>query len=116
MRIAQLVAGLFALVAGQPRPADAADAADAAPEDGQGSYYSGAEWVLDAEGHIIASSAVLMERALVERGAAYARARGPGPRANPLATEVNCFGGLTSRAEVPSRRWTAISPRTCGRS
>lgn len=59
MRIAQLVAGLFALVAGQPLPTGAADAV---LEDGQGSYYSGAEWVLDAEGHIIASSTVLMER------------------------------------------------------
>jgi hypothetical protein len=57
MRIAQLVTGLLALVFGTPEAAGA-------EEDGRARYYSGAEWVLDADGQLLGSSAVLVERLL----------------------------------------------------
>jgi hypothetical protein len=47
---------LFGLLAG----AHAGDAGGDAPA----RFYSGAEWVLDAEGHVLATSAVLLERVL----------------------------------------------------
>lgn len=95
MRIAQLIAGLFALVAGQPLQADVA------LEDGRGSYYSGAEWVLDAEGHIVASSAVLVERDLdVPHRALAQKVVRESPHAGVLprdsATTVTLLGMSTS--------------------
>ena len=56
MRIAQLVPGLLALVFGTP--------AAQVEENGRARYYSGAEWVLDDDGRLLGSSAVLIERTL----------------------------------------------------
>lgn len=58
MRVVQLVAGLLTMAFGQSQQVDAPQ------EDGHGRYYSGAEWVLDADGAVIASSAVVVERIL----------------------------------------------------
>lgn len=59
MRSAQLFSGLASLVLSALQE-------PVAPiqEDGRGRYYSGAEWVLDGEGKVLASSAVLVERQL----------------------------------------------------
>jgi len=56
MRIAQLITGLAALFFGTP--------VEATEEDGRARYYSGAEWVLDGDGRVVASSTILVERML----------------------------------------------------
>jgi hypothetical protein len=54
--MAQLLSAVVAVLFGHN--------AEVREEDGRAQYYSGAEWVLDADGRVIASSAVVVERAL----------------------------------------------------